>query len=46
MTSKKRSRPGTHEDVRAAFLFLQEGCTCLVDDAAYWFNRGCYHCHA
>ena len=34
------------EDVRAAFLFLQEGCTYLVDDATYWFNRGCYHCQA
>jgi Tfp pilus assembly protein PilF len=32
------------EDVRAAFEFLQEGCTCLVDNAAYWFNRGCYLC--
>jgi tetratricopeptide (TPR) repeat protein len=33
-----------HEDVRAAFLFLQEGCRCLVEVANYWFNRGCYHC--
>ena len=29
---------------RAAFLFVQGGCTYLMENAAYWFNRGCYHC--
>lgn len=33
-----------HLDVSAALEFLQGGQPCLIENAAYWFNRGCYHC--